>query len=145
MMITIASARYCFASSRPQLHEAWDYCYLHPAWEETEAQGSYGFAMCLGSWNQGSADLRPPPAAPPPPPSLLSESLAFSYPEKVRFPHSWMRNTNIIRDRKIKEPGRKNWKTESMKKGERKPNLKCVTINRTEFTSPIRRQCCLLR
>lgn len=61
MMITIASARYCFTSSRPQLHEAWDYCYLHPAWEETEAQGSYGFAMCLGSWNQGSADLRPPP------------------------------------------------------------------------------------
>lgn len=78
-----------------------DYCYLHPAREEIEAQGSYGFAMWLGSWNQGSADLRPP--QPP-------VSLAFSYPEKVHFPHSWMSNTNIIKDRKIKETGRKDRK-----------------------------------
>lgn len=85
--------------------------------------------MCLGSWSQGSAD--------PGPPNPVPESLAFPYLENVHFPHSWMRHTNIIRDRKIKEARRKNLKTESLKQDERKPNLKFITINIIEFTSQL--------
>lgn len=136
-MITIVSAGYCFASSRPQLHEAWGLLLSSSCMGGNWGTGKLRF--CNVPWVMEQGVYRPET-----PPNLLSENLAFSYPEKVHFPHSWMRNTNIIRDRKIKEPGRKNWKAESMKKDERKPNLKCVTINRIEFTSPIRRQCRLL-